>query len=106
MKYLIRQILAQGRVALHLSNIYGIELTANQAVLGVKESRMIYSGLHGTKEETTKAFKTWADRPLLTWGTRNNAPHIAATIRELTGRGEPLGDVTLVIMLNPIPWMR
>ena len=85
LEYLATHMPHNGRLAMHLSNLRGINITNHKGAVDVNTSRQLHSHLCGPPDEIERTLIRWGDLPLLTWAPIDNGQllKVAACARKL-----------------------
>ena len=105
LNYLAAQIHQQGRLALHLSNLNGVNITTYQGATEVNIGRELQSHLCGPPDEIERTLARWGDQTLLTWAPVDNGQllKVAAAVRKLQQSTPNQAHITLVVPFDPYP---
>ena len=103
--YLAAQTQPHGRIALHLSNLNGVDLAAHQCAASVNVCRELQAHLSGPPDEIERTLTRWADQALLTWAPVDNGQllKVAAAVRKLQQSTPNQARITLAVPFDPYP---
>ena len=105
LEYLAAHMPQNGRIALHLSNLNGTDLSDYLGAVDVNTSRQLHSQLCGPPEEIERTLSRWGDSPLLTWAPIDNGQllKIATCIRTILNKGVTRAPLILATPFDPYP---
>lgn len=93
------------RIALHLSNLRGIDIASHQGAIDVNTSRQLHSHLCGPPDEIERTLIRWGDLPFLTWAPTDNGQllKVAACARKLQNTKAVHAPLVLATPFDPYP---
>ena len=105
LEYLAEHMQHNGRLALHLSNLKGTNITTYPGAIDVNSSRQLHSHLCGPPEEIERTLTRWGDLPLLTWAPIDNGQllKVAACVRKLHNTRAIQAPLILATPFDPFP---
>ena len=105
LSFLLAQIPQEGKLAMHLSNLNGADITSPTAIVDVPTGRQIHANICGPPEEIERTLANWGKQPLLTWAPIDNGQllKVAAAMRKLVACIPAQAPLVLVVPFDPYP---